>query len=74
MEEEQKGIVDAVFDELLSNLSRKPPKDYKPSKQERGEPLHKYMLRLDAYNAVYWDQRNWELYTGDVNLRKKLKT
>lgn len=59
MIEEQKVIMDSVFDEPLTDRSRKPQKDYKPPKQERGEPLQKYLLRLDAYNVVYWDQRNW---------------
>ncbi|MDA3938502.1 MAG: hypothetical protein PF693_04230 [Spirochaetia bacterium] len=59
MVEKQKVIVNSVFDETLSNQRREPPKDYHPPIQEQGEPLLKYKQMLDAYNAVYWDQRNW---------------
>ncbi len=58
MIKEQEVILGSVFDETLSDKRRKPPKDYHPPKQERGELLKTYKLRLDAYNAVYWDQRN----------------
>ncbi len=49
MMEKQKVIADSVFDESLPDQIRKPPKDYNPPKQEQGEPLPKYMVRLDEF-------------------------
>ena len=59
MTEDQKNIIEPVFSEPISGQLRKPPKDYKPPIQERGEPHQKYLLRLNAHKVVYWDQRNW---------------
>jgi hypothetical protein len=59
MVEDQKVLLDGVSVKSITERSKKPPEVYHPPKQEQGEPLQKYMQRLDIYNAVYWDQRNW---------------
>ena len=51
--EEQKIQMDAVFNEPLSDRSKKPPKDYKPPVFLQEESIQEYLKRFDAYNYGY---------------------
>lgn len=51
--EEQKIQMDAVFNEPLSDRSKKPPKDYKPPVFKEDEGIQEFLNRVDEYNYIY---------------------
>lgn len=57
--EEQLIEMDNVFNEPLSDRSKKVPEDYKPPHWLIEESIQEYLKRLDKYNFHYYaDKKN----------------